>query len=397
MPMVGKATTNRRAYERPHPWPSFAFDPGRLQHTDWLALGEAAATIDRIVGAPLDPDVAEEVHRLYLARGALATTAIEGNTLSEAEARDVIDDKATLPPSRAYLGREIRNIVEACNMVAGEIAGQGRFPLSVATVERLNAMVLQGLEVDDHVEPGKVRKVNVSVGGNRCPDRRDAGFLLARLCEVLNGFPLPDENRCAFSILKAVFAHLYFVWIHPFGDGNGRTARLIELAILLEAGLPQPACHLPSNHYNLTRTEYYRQLARASGQKDGIYSFVSYAIRGLIDGLREQVEIVRDHQESVAWINFVHEQFRGSDSATGRRRRSLVLALSQHSEAVPINRLPSLDATVARDYARVSNRTLLRDVEALLQRNLLVGSRSGFRVNRDRIRAFLPWRNEVPH
>ena len=252
--------------------------------------------IDRIAGAPLDPDVAEEVHRLYLARGALATTAIEGNTLSEAEARAVIDDRATLPPSRAYLGREIRNIVEACNMVAGEIAGQGRFPLSVVGVERLNAMVLQGLEVDDHVEPGKVRQVNVSVGGYRCPDRRDAGFLLARLCEVLNEFPLPDENRYAFSILKAVFAHLYFVWIHPFGDGNGRTARLIELAILLEAGLPQPACHLPSNHYNLTRTEYYRQLVRASGQEDGIYGFASYAIRGFADGLREQVEVIREHQ-----------------------------------------------------------------------------------------------------
>ncbi len=57
--------------------------------------------IDRIAGAPLDPDVAGEFHQLYLARGALATTAIEGNTLSEAEARNAIDDKATLPPSRA--------------------------------------------------------------------------------------------------------------------------------------------------------------------------------------------------------------------------------------------------------------------------------------------------------
>ena len=391
-----KTVTNQRPYERTHPWLTFAFDLGRLQHTDWLALGEAAAMIDRIAGAPLDPDVAEEVHRLYLARGALATTAIEGNTLSEAEARAVIDDRATLPPSRAYLGREIRNIVEACNMVAGEIAGQGRFPLDVAGVERLNAMVLQGLEVDDHVEPGKVRKVNVSVGGYRCPDRRDTGFLLARLCEVLNGFPLPDENRCAFSILKAVFAHLYFVWIHPFGDGNGRTARLIELAILLEAGLPQPACHLPSNHYNLTRTEYYRQLARASGQEDGIYGFASYAIRGFADGLREQVEVIREHQEAVAWTNFVHGQFGEGGGATERRRRSLVLALSRQPEAVPVNRLPSLDATVARDYATVSNRTLLRDVEVLVRRNLLASGPDGVRANRERIRAFLPWRNEPP-
>ena len=393
--MTGRAT-DKRPYERTHPRLTFAFDLGRLQYADWLALGEAAAMIDRIAGAPLDPDVAEEIHKLYLARGALATTAIEGNTLSEEEARGVIDETATLPTSRAYLGQEIRNIVEACNMVAGEVAEHGRFLPTVERIERLNAMVLQGLEVDDYVVPGKVRDVNVSVGGYRCPDRRDAEFLLARLCGVLNEFPLPGENRCAFSILKAVFAHLHFVWIHPFGDGNGRTARLIELAILLEAGLPQPACHLPSNHYNLTRTEYYRQLVRASERENGIYGFASYAIRGFADGLREQVEVIREHQEAVAWINFVHEQFGESSSATERRRRSLVLALSRQPEAVPVGRLSSLDATVARDYATVSNRTLLRDVEALLRRGLLSSGPNGVRANRERIRAFLPWRNEPP-
>ena len=389
-----KTVTNQRPYERTHPWLTFAFDLGRLQHTDWLALGEAAAMIDRIAGAPLDPDIAEEVHKLYLARGALATTAIEGNTLSEEEARGVIDETAALPASRAYLGQEILNIVEACNTLAETIAEQGGFALTVESIERLNSMVLQGLEVEDHIVPGKVRNVNVSVGGYRCPDRRDAAFLLDRLCGVLNDFPLPDGNRYAFSILKAVFAHLYFVWIHPFGDGNGRTARLIELAILLEAGLPQPACHLPSNHYNLTRTEYYRQLARASGGENGIYGFASYAIRGFVDGLREQVEVIREHQEAVAWVNFVHEQFRESTGAGGPRQRDLLLALSRQPGPVPANRLASLDAATALAYAPLSDRTLLRDVEALARRGLLSSGPDGVRANRERIRAFLPWRND---
>ena len=61
-----------------------------------------------------------------------------------------------------------------------------------------------------------------------------------------------------------------------------------------------------------------------------------------------------------------------------------------------MNRLPSLDATVARDYATVSNRTLLRDVEALVRRGLLSRGPDGVRANRERIRAFLPWRNEPP-
>ena len=114
----------------------------------------------------------------------------------------------------------------------------------------MNEAVLRGLEVGDHVAPGRIRTANVSVGRYRCPDWQDAGYLLARLCETLDGFDPPDGDRHAFAILKAIFAHVYLAWIHPFGDGNGRTARLVELAVLLEAGLPLPACHLPSNHYN---------------------------------------------------------------------------------------------------------------------------------------------------
>ena len=40
---------------------------------------------------------------------------------------------------------------------------------------------------------------------------------------ALNGFPVPEEQRHAYAVLKAVFAHMYFVWIHPFGNGDGHT------------------------------------------------------------------------------------------------------------------------------------------------------------------------------
>ena len=92
----------------------------------------------------------------------------------------------------------------------------------------MNAAVLRGLEVEDYVRPGTIRAANVTVGGYRCPDWQDARYLLARLCDTLDGFEPPEGSRYAFSILKAIFAHVYLAWIHPFGDGNGRTARLVE-------------------------------------------------------------------------------------------------------------------------------------------------------------------------
>ncbi|MCY3923933.1 MAG: Fic family protein [bacterium] len=77
---------------------------------------------------------------------------------------------------------------------------------------------------------------------------------------------------------------------HPFADGNGRTARLLEYAILARSGVvPFPAALLLSNHYNLTRDRYYREL-EAADRSGTITGFVQYAVQGLVNGLREQTD-----------------------------------------------------------------------------------------------------------
>ena len=78
-------------------------------------LGECKSKFEHIAGTPLQPDIAENLHYLYLAKGILGTTAIEGNTLSEEEALRFLDGKLSLPPSREYLAQELKNIEAACN------------------------------------------------------------------------------------------------------------------------------------------------------------------------------------------------------------------------------------------------------------------------------------------
>ena len=56
--------------------------------------------------------------------------------------------------------------------------------------------------------------------------------------------------------------------------------------ILVISGVPAPAAHLLSNHYNQTRSEYYRQLGRASQSGGDVLPFITYAVRGFVDGLR---------------------------------------------------------------------------------------------------------------
>ena len=86
--------------------------------------------------------------------------------------------------------------------------------------------------------------------------------------------------------------------------------------VLLAGGVPTPAAHLLSNHYNQTRAEYYRQLDRASKSGGDILPFVEYATRGFVEGLREQLGMIRDQQWDVTWENYVHDIFREKNSTS---------------------------------------------------------------------------------
>jgi Fic family protein len=377
-------------YQQTHPWISFQFDFSRADPRLWLLLGEAHSKCEHIAGTPLRPEVAEELHQIYLAKGVLATTAIEGNTLSEEQVRELLEGKLKLPPSQEYLAQEVENVIRVCNFLD---ENREEAAISPARIRMFNSMVLKDLQLTEGVIPGEYRTHPVLVGSvYRGAPPQDCEFLINRLCEWLNGadFKAPQGLETVYAIIKAVVAHLYLAWIHPFGDGNGRTARLVEFQILLAAGFPSPASHLLSNHYNQTRNEYYRQLALASRSGGDILPFVGYAVRGFVDGLKEQLALIRTQQWDVAWRNYVHEEFRDKHTRSDKRRRDLVLDLSRKNKAVPIAEVVDLSSRIARQYAGKSYRTLQRDLSILEKLNLIERTAKDVRAKREIILAFLP-------
>jgi Fic family protein len=288
-----------RSYERTHPWVNYTVDLRSASHKLWMLLGEARSKCEHIAGVPLRPKDAEGLYEVYLTKGVHATTSIEGNTLFEDEVRKRVKGQLKLPDSREYLGREIDNIVKACHEIMKGVLKRPDNPLTSKHICHFNATVLSGLDVDEDTTPGEFREHSVGVAGYRGAPAKDCPYLVDRLCEWLNGpdFQSPDRDMSfALLIIKAVLAHLYIAWIHPFGDGNGRTARLIEYQLLVQSGtVPFPAGHLLSNHYNKTRTRYYRELDRTSKSGD-VIPFLLYAIEGFVDGLREQLAYIREHQ-----------------------------------------------------------------------------------------------------
>jgi Fic family protein len=380
-----------RDYEESHPWIDFTLDLGHVGHRTWMLLGEAESKCQHVAGTALPPAAAKRMHEIYLSKGIHGTASIEGNTLSEDDVLKRVRGELPLPPSQEYLGREIDNILKACNKIVNDVVNGRPLSLTPERVRTFNQMVLDGLDVDDDVIPGEFRTHSVGVANYRGAPAQDNEYLIARLCTWMDELRLDDPGmRFALATLKAILAHLYIAWIHPFGDGNGRTARLIEFQLMLQAGVPLPAAHLLSDHYNRTRDAYYRQLDRTSRRKPyRIEGFVHYALQGFVDELRLQLDEVRKVQMGVIWVNFVHEHFKGAETAARARQKHIVLDL--HDSTVSIADLPNLSPRVARAYAGKQQKAVTRDVNALVEMGLLVRlPGKQVRANMDVVNAFLP-------
>lgn len=383
-----------RAYLESHPWITFkATDINALDAKLWMLLGEARSKCEHLAGAPLRPEVARHLYEVTLAKGAQATTAIEGNTLTEDQVAGILHGTFSAPPSRAYQEREVKNVLDALTSIDQQVMGGGIPKITPDLISDFNRQVLEGTEYEPHVVPGKVRDYSVGVASYRGAPAEDCQHLLDRLAEWLEGDTFQSEDpeiQFALAVASAVYAHLYIAWIHPFGDGNGRTARLLEFLILARCGMvPLPAAHLLSNHYNLTRDQYYRELGEAS-RTSNTTKFLGYATQGLVDGIRDQIDRVRDQQFNVTWINYVHEtmgQF--ASSPTRDRQRSLVLAMPSGA-VVQKNELPGLTPKLAALYAKAGPRTLSRDLNRLRDVGLVVKRPKGWRSNDVIIKAFLP-------
>lgn len=334
------------------------------------------------------------MEQVYLAKGARASAAIEGNSLNEEQAVAAVEGELEVPQSQEYLQQELENVIHALVEIEVEVHLEGKFEVTPEKLCALNAKVLDGLEVENHVVPGEFRTTGIVVGNvYQGAPAQDCDFLITAMCDWLNGADLQRDGEdhakdFLHAFLRAVIAHIYIAWIHPFGDGNGRTARLVEFGILTAAGIPSVAAHLLSNHYNATRMNYYRQLEHASKSGGDLIPFLGYAAEGFVGQLQQQLQDVHELIVEAIWINYVHSMF-PDRTLTARRQRDLVLAL-KHDGYTRRAQLSSLTPGLADAYAGKGSKTVTRDLNALSKLELIERTPKGIRARRELMLSFLP-------
>lgn len=348
-------------------------------------LGQCAALVAAIRAVPLRPRVGRRLVEGALARGAVATTGIVGVPADEHAVVRAMADRS-MRTAREPRARDVMNVVNATVALLDEIAAGDTRSVDADLLRHVHRMVGDGLGDRFAATPGQFREE--SGGGPYTAPRADeVDGLVDGVFEWLQR-EFPDGRR-AFgrAVVRALVTHVYVLWIRPFADGNGRTARLLETYVLAVAGTPAVASHLLTEFYAETRDEYLRQLELASRDRS-LTSFIAYAVKGLRDHLQTCFETITDAHFEAAWRSFVTDRFTARNyrkKSVFRRRRDLMLAIPL-DRPFTMSDLAGLDPDLADRYRRLSARTRQRDLAVLVEAGLLVESEGVFAANIDALR-----------
>jgi Fic family protein len=131
----------------------------------------------------------------------------------------------------------------------------------------------------ERVEPGRLRNFNVGVGSHIPPAHDEIKAFLLRLSEVYD----PNRHQGAEALIALASAHHRVLWVHPFGDGNGRVTRLMTDAYLMRAEIGGHGLWTASRGLARHQKEYLAGLQQAdAARRDDFDGRGALSLKGLI-------------------------------------------------------------------------------------------------------------------
>ncbi len=195
---------------------------------------------------PLPKNTVKSLHEQLVLEWTYNSNAIEGNTLTLKETKVVLEG-ITIGGKSMREHFEAINHKEAIDYVEAIVANDE--PFTEHMIKSIHQLILKDIDNDN---AGVYRQENVLIAGaeHMPPDHILVAEQMAKLVEDYNQFK-------GHSLERAARLHIDFVKIHPFVDGNGRTARLLMNLDLMKAGL-QPVVIKATD-----RLAYYEALDKA--------------------------------------------------------------------------------------------------------------------------------------
>jgi len=241
---------------------------------------------------PSFPRSTEDIFRHELRSVVGATLAIEGTVLREEEIEKSFQ-KADLQKKLKSKEQEAQNARKTYEYIILVGTCEGKFVYTEEVIKQIHQYLTDNIECVSPNVPGQYRDTTAQFGAPRkisfCKSRADIEAIMPKFINWLNKTDSGILN--SNPTVKAIMAHYYLTEIHPFGDGNGRTARALEALALYVNGINPYCFGSLANFWDEHRDQYIVHLGNIRSTCDP-WDFLIWGTRGYLDRIRGIKDLV---------------------------------------------------------------------------------------------------------
>ncbi|RJP59047.1 MAG: Fic family protein [Candidatus Auribacter fodinae] len=321
-------------------------------------INKALVEIERVRGfldaVNLKDDWIREMQAKALVLEAHHSTHIEGTAINLDQAYDLLSGKKVAGVSHDD-EKELLNYKKAMDFISKYLGKED--PLSEGLVRELHKITVSGVR-GGSAQPRAYREIQNYVANSRTkeiiytpPPLLEVPHLMREFVSWIN-----DNIREISAILIAGIVQFQFVHIHPFIDGNGRTARLLSTLILYKTGYDFKRLFTISEYYDKDRPAYYNAIQSVRNNKMDMTGWLEY----FVDGLRSQMKEIQTKGEEIIKNNAAVQKIKKKD--LNDRQEQAVKYLLQNGK-ITVNEYQSVSSCVRR--------TAQRDLDDLLEKKVI--------------------------
>jgi len=267
--------------------PKFTITPG---------INKSLIEIERVRGfldaIKIKEDWFSSIQKEALISESHYSTHIEGTALSFEQAKKILDGKK-IEGVREDDKKELLNYKQAMDFISQYLGKED--PITEGLIREIHKILVRGVR-GGQAEPGKYRMVQNYVVNSRTkeiiytpPPPSEVPPLMREFVEWLN------DDKDVSDIMVAGIAQFQFVHIHPFLDGNGRSARLLSTLVLYKTGYDFKRLFTLSEYYDKDRSAYYEAIQSVRGKNMDMTFWLEY----FVEGLRSQMSTIKEKSQRV--------------------------------------------------------------------------------------------------
>lgn len=343
------------SYEKPIDWIKY----DAMATT--AALAEAKATVLSLKTVPYQRRWVERLQQIQLKREVAGTSRIEGADFTDRELDAAMRETPEQLKTRSQ--RQAHAAVKTYRWIAEIPADK---PIDSGMIQEIHCHIVTDAD-DDHCQPGALRQRDHNVtfgtpvhrgaeGGEEC----ESAF-----AEFTRN--LQHQYQDHDLMIQAFAAHYHLAAMHPFLDGNGRTARALEALLLQRAGLRDTSFIAMSNYYYDEKSQYLMSLAAVRRANHDLTPFLIFALKGVTIQCQRLLSEIQHEIARELYRNLMIDLF-----SRLKTRRKRVIAERQMEVLNTLLEVESIDwheliRKMDRVYSSLKNpiRALVRDVNYL--------------------------------